>query len=347
VLVDLPLFTSHPLFQTLLILVVAVIGAVIVDILFRRVLGRLSSRTRTDLDDQIIKMARLPLSLTVLLIGLQAVVGTYPLAAGTAYFFHRIIYTLLLLVVGLMVLRLSGVVFAHLIGRARDEGKTEAATQMLPFLENITQTFILVVIGLFFLSIWGVDVTPLLASAGIAGVAVAFAARDTLANLFGGISVFMDRPYKVGDFIIVDDRQRGEVIEIGLRSTRIKTRDDVYITIPNSIMATTKVVNETGFEAPLRLRIKVGIAYGTDLDRAEEILLRVAGENREVLKKPEPRVRFRSFGETALEYELLCWVSEPVDKGRVTHELNRAVYQEFAKAGVVIPFPQLDVHLDR
>ena len=195
------------------------------------------------------------------------------------------------------------------------------------------------------MSVWEINITPLLASAGIAGVAVALAAKETLSNFFGGVTVLLDQPYKVGDYIVLDSGERGEVVEVGLRSTRILTRDDVQISIPNSIITNTKVINESAPEPRFRVRIKVGVAYGTDVDQVEEVLLSVARDNPLVVTKPEARVRFRTFGDSSLDFELLCWAHRPHDKGRITHQLNRAIYKAFEQAGIVIPFPQRDVYM--
>ena len=143
----------------------------------------------------------------------------------------------------------------------------------------------MLIAGLFWvLAIWQINLTPLFASAGIAGIAVALAAKDTLANFFGGISLFMDNAYKVGEYIILESGERGEVVVIGIRSTRIKTRDDVIITIPNSIMANSKIINESAPIPRFRIRVPVGVAYCSNLEKVEEILLAVMNANENIEK---------------------------------------------------------------
>lgn len=209
----------------------------------------------------------------------------------------------------------------------------------------------LVTMVLLFVLLWntsdylGMSFTAVFASAGIVGLGVALAARETLANFFGGISIFLDRPFKSGDYIVLDTGERGRVVEIGLRSTRIVTRDDVLISIPNSLMTSTKVINQSAPRNRFRVRIKVGVAYGTDVDQVEESLLSIARDNKMVAFVPDPRVRFRQFGDSALEFELLCWARRPEDRGLMVHELNHQIYKSFAAAGIEIPFPQRDVHL--
>lgn len=194
-------------------------------------------------------------------------------------------------------------------------------------------------------SYFGLPVTAVFASAGIAGVAVALAARETLANFFGGVSIFLDRPFRAGDYIVLDSGERGEVKAVGMRSTRLLTRDDILITIPNSVITNVKIVNQSAPHHHFRVRIKVGVAYGSDLDKIEGILMDLAHGHPMVMERPEPRVRLRAFGDSSINYELLVWAKRPQDRGRLIHELSRSVYQRFEEEGVSIPFPQRDVHL--
>jgi MscS family membrane protein len=191
----------------------------------------------------------------------------------------------------------------------------------------------------------GISLTAVFASAGIVGLALALAARETIANFFGGISILVDRPFRTGDYIILDSGERGEVLEVGLRSTRIITRDDVQISIPNYKITEAKIINESVPKNRFRVRIKAGVAYGSDVDQVEELLLQTAKSNQLVAQYPEPRVRLRSFGDSALEFELLCWSYKPESKGKLMHQLNRGIYKAFNTAGIAIPFPQRDVHL--
>ena len=188
--------------------------------------------------------------------------------------------------------------------------------------------------------------TAWLASAGIVGIAVGFAAKDTLANLFSGVFILADTPYKIGDYVVLDGNQRGKVTHIGLRSTRLLTRDDVEVTVPNSIMGNSKVTNQSGGPHPkFRIRIQIGVAYGTDIDEVESILMNIAEEEDLIVKYPEPRVRFRTFGASSLDFELLGWIENPEYKGRATHFLNSAIYKRFNEANIEIPYAKQDLYI--
>jgi len=154
--------------------------------------------------------------------------------------------------------------------------------------------------------LWDVDVTPLLASAGIAGIIVGLAAKDTLANFFGSLSLYLDGTYKLGDYLIVETGERGHVEDISVRSTVVRTRDDILVTVPNATLSNAAIVNESTPKQNRRIRVPLAVAYGTDIDRLESVLLEIAGDEGLVLERPKPRVRFREFGASALNFELLC-----------------------------------------
>ena len=205
-------------------------------------------------------------------------------------------------------------------------------------------TVLLIVGGLFtLLRIWSIDLNPLLASAGLVTAISALAARDVLSDFFGGISIFLDRPYHIGDYIVLNTGERGEVVSIGLRSTRIRTRDDVFVSIPNSLMATAKIINESSFLPQYRIRCRVGVAYSSDLSEVEKVLLDAVKDNPRVLLDPEPRVRFRSFGDWSVEVELLAWIKDPRDRGLVRDQIIRRIHQAFREAKIQIPYPQQEV----
>ncbi len=139
------------------------------------------------------------------------------------------------------------------------------------------------------------------------GIAVGFAAKDTLANLISGVFILADKPYQIGDFITLDSGERGQVIHVGVRSTRILTRSDSEITIPNAIMGNNKVTNETGGpHKKFRVSVGVGVSYDSDLDVVKKVLLEVAKDNTFVCDDPKPRVRFRAFGASSVDLSLLC-----------------------------------------
>lgn len=219
-------------------------------------------------------------------------------------------------------------------------------SRTLPLFNIIAMLALIALASYILLILWGINPAAWLASAGILGIAIGFAARDTLANLFAGVSIIADAPYKIGDWINLDGGDRGMVTAVGLRSTRILNRDDQEITIPNAIIANSRIINESAGPTPLsRIRVAVGVAYGSDVHEVTRILEQVAKSSATIVQDPEPRARMRAFGDSSLNFELMCWIERPENRGLISHQLYMAVNDAFQAHGISIPFPQRDVHV--
>ncbi len=317
--------------------------AKVVDIIIDKLLRRLAELTNISCDDAVIAFIHRPIVLTIIFLGFLHVAVAASLKAPWDFIAPNAVKTLIFFSWWFPLVR-------FLAGAELREGsliarKTNVARELLFLFRNLIRIAVLIVGMVAILLIWNVNLAPLFASAGIAGLAVAIAAKDSLANFFGGISVFIDRPYKISDYIILDSGERGEVVDIGIRSTRIKTRDDVLITIPNSIMANAKIINESAPLPRFRIRVPVGVAYGSDLKQVEELLVQIALDNDDVTSLPKPRSRVRRFGPSSIDFELLCWVRDPRFKGRVIHQLLKAIDAAFNAKGIIIPFPQHEVYI--
>ncbi len=338
------LLGDRPLLQALAILVVFVLLAKITDWVITRGLKVWARRTKTDLDDRLIGLLHRPVFISMLLVG--AWLATTRIDLDPAYYnlALRLLKTIALLLWTVFAMRAAAVVLAAM---ASFEGRIRfIEPRTVALLDN---TFKVIFIGgavyLFCLS-WDIPVTGWLATGGVLGLVLGLAAKDTLANLFAGMFILADAPYEVGDFINLDSGERGRVTQIGLRSNRLLTRDDIEVTVPNSVIANAKIINESGgpWEKE-RVRVKVGVAYGSDVDLVRETLLAIARGHPLVTDDPEPRVRFRAFGDSSLDFELLGWVEEPVLRGRVLDQLHTEIYTAFRTEGIEIPYPKRDVYL--
>ncbi len=305
---------------------------------------RLTARTRTDLDTRLFRILANAAALAIAYLFLVSAVTVLGLPGLLETGTIRVLLSLLVLQYMRLGLQ-AGHVGLAILGRLRDRFSI-VEERTMPLFDLIMTVIVVAIAAYALLQVWDIDPTAWLASAGIIGIAVGFAARDTLANLFAGFFIIADSPYKLGDYVVLDTGERGEVTKVGIRSTRLLTRDDVEITIPNSEMANTKVINESGGRwERFRIRIKVGVAYGSSVEDTVELLERVAFEHGDVCRDPAPRVRMRGFGDSSLDFELLCWIDRPADRGRVSHELYMTVYNELNAAGIEIPFPQRDLWL--
>ena len=331
-------------FQALVLVVLSIVCAKLADWILSSYVSRLAGKTETTIDDEFVELMHRPVFLLVLFLGLGMAAEQAGLPENGLWATKAILKTLGIIVLVLFLIRASRLILDAL---SRNQDRFHLVqSRTLPLFYNVS---LLVIIGaaVYFLFIsWKIDPTAWLASAGIIGLALSFAAKDSLANLFAGAFILADAPYKIGDFVWLDTGERGRVTHIGLRSTRMLTRDDVEITIPNAVMGNSKITNESGgpYEKE-RIRVKVGVAYGTDVDRVEELLISIAVSHPEIMREPEPRVRFRAFGESSLDFELLGWIQEPVLRGRLRHLLCKEIYKAFAEEGIEIPYPKRDVYL--
>ncbi|KPK27886.1 MAG: mechanosensitive ion channel protein MscS [Desulfobacterales bacterium SG8_35_2] len=331
------------LIKRLVIILIYAILAKTVDIFIDRVLRKIAAKTKINFDDKLIKYLHAPICWTIFGFGVLHALSAGPLSDPWQLILPQVTQSILLILWLTALIRTFNWMVEQYMAGAHEKGKI--GTDLFMLLKNVLRVVVIIAGLLWLLSIWQISLTPLFASAGIAGIAVALAAKDTLANFFGGISIFMDNTYKVGEYIILDTGERGEVVEIGIRSTRIKTRDDVLVTIPNSIIANSKIINESAPIPRFRIRVPVGVAYGSDLAKVENVLLAVADGNSNIEKDPEPRVRLRAFADSSVNFELLCWVKDPRDKGLEVHNLLKAAYKVFEEQSITIPFPQRDVHI--
>jgi small-conductance mechanosensitive channel len=338
------LLEPWPALRALETIVAFVILAWLVDRLTTGIVSRMVARTETNLDDRLLALIHRPIFVTVTLLGLLLAVYEFDLDADLLLATTSIVKTLLILIWMVFGLRFSKLLLAAMKDRAERFEFIQPTTE--PLVRNAVAVLLILAAAYAILISWDIEVTGLVASAGIVGLALSFAAQDTLSNLFAGVAIMTDRPYVLGDYIILDSGERGAVTHIGLRSTRLLTRDDVEVSIPNSVMGAAKIVNEaSGVPRRYRIRIKVGTAYGSDIDHVMQVLLDIGKGHPKVRERPEPRVRFRAFGDSSLDFELLCWIERPADRGLVTHEINCEVYRRFAEEGIAIPFPQRDLYI--
>jgi small-conductance mechanosensitive channel len=337
------LIGPNPYLQAAIIAAAFILAGKVADLIISSIIGRIAHRSTNDFDDNLVDLVHRPVFLSFVLLGLGLATLRVAMPAAPEFLTLGLLKTIAIVV---WLTTLAN--FNNLIVRSLRKSSQSKLVQsgMLSLLHNVAKVVLAAMAIYFVFLAWNIDVTAWLASAGIVGLALSFAAKDTLSNLFAGVSIVVDAPYKTGDYIILDSGERGIVTDIGLRSTRILTRDDVEITVPNGIIGNSTITNEAGGPpAQHRIRIGVGVAYGSDLDHVIDTLQKVAEENSNILSNPEPRVRFRLFGDSSLNFELLGWIADPANGGRVRHELNCAVYRAFNEQGIQIPFPQRDLHV--
>lgn len=336
------LIDEIPLIGGLVVAGFAFLLALFVRLVLFRVLDRLADVTRSGTDDRIVEHLRKPLVTTVLYFGLTLAVNVADLPFAT-----ELLIQLLLSVIVASWMRAALRISSALLDSLGHQSRFTIVEERTVPIFDLSARLLTILVGSYvLLLIWGINPVGWLASAGIVGIAVGFAAKDTLANLFSGFFIVADAPYKIGDYINLDTGERGKVSAIGLRSTRLLTRDDVEITIPNGVIAGAKIVNESGGPAlRMRQKLAVGVAYGSDVDRVCEILEAIAVAHEEVCRFPEPRVRMTGFGASSLDFDLQVWIEHPEYRGRIRHGLFMQIYKTLTEEGIEIPYAKQDLYI--
>ncbi len=333
---------SSESFQTLpfwiqipLILLSALLGAKLIEAGSYYVLHRSKRLASGQYDRLIVEELHLPLYVTVLLAGIYVSTRLVPdLTLGS--YVATAALSIILVAWARAVVRLGN----RVIGLTND---SPTQREIAPIFKNVLTFFVVLATVVALLSVWQVDVTPLLASAGILGIIIGIAAQDSLGNFFGGLSLYFDRTYKLGDMVELESGERGTVIDMTIRSTTILTRDNIAITVPNARMNSTQVINESAPVRRRRIRLDVGVAYGSDLETVERAILDAADDEAVVLDSPKPQVRFREFADSAVVAQLQCHIAHPAQRGQARDVLIRQIDRRFDDEEIKIPFPQREV----
>ncbi len=336
---------THPLALAVGYLVIAMVVAWLINLVITLGPKRWAIKKQREILAYALIHIRLPIMVSVVFIAISMIMNLqFDFNEELLLYANRILTSINIVIWGQFIYRASQ--FGLKLQSTRQQEGSFIRPQTLPVLDNLSAVLIvLVAVYLLFLT-WNINMTAWLASAGVIGIAVGFAARDTLANILSGLFIMADSPFKIGDYIVVDGTDRGKVTQIGLRSTRILTRDDVEINIPNSVLANGKVVNQSsGRFVSMRMSANVGVSYDSDIDLVRQILLEVAQADPQVLQDPVPAVRFMGFGASSLDFSLRVWIADPEIRSRVLDSLNTQIFKRFQQAGIEIPYSKHDLYI--
>ncbi len=337
-------FTYDTFLQLVIIILGTIVIAQVVTFLLAFIGKRIVKKTQTDVDDIIIDSFRGPIFYTIVLTGIYTALRILFFGDVVKNVTLPFFQTTLIILWSIFLVKLIKVLFEYFSTTHKVKFVT---VHTLPLFLNMSFVIIWVMSVYVMFNVWGINMAAWLASAGVMGIAIGFAAKDTLANLISGVFILTDAPYKIGDWIVLDSGERGKVTDIGIRTTRMKNTDDMEVTVPNAIIGNATLTNESGGDTGEEYRVKIpfGVAYGSDIDEVERLVIEIASENENVLKNPTPRARFRMFGASSLDYELLVWVESSAKKGVTTHQLNRAIYKTFNDKNIEIPFAKQDLYI--
>lgn len=323
----------------LIIIAIFSILSKVASFLLEEILPKLTAKTKTTLDDELIKALRRPVQLFVLLTGFVLAVHSLELGSTSFDYFDKVVTVFYILVMAYFV---SNIVHALIKWYQNDIApRTESKLddQLMPFLDKVDRIVIFSIAFLMILDRLGYPITPVLASMGVAGIAVAFAAQETLSNVFGAFSILTDRPFKVGDRIALSDNDIGDVIDIGVRSTRLKTTDNKIVIYPNAVISKGKIINYAEPDSRIRFTIKVSIGYKEDIERAQKLMVEIAEKTDDVLSDPEPQAYVVALSPYSIDLILHVWVTDFKLEFKVPDSIYREIIRKFAEENIEIPYP--------
>jgi small-conductance mechanosensitive channel len=329
----------------LVVLLLALGAGVVARRLLFRSLQRWAGKTAAKIDDVLVEALYRPFLVWVLILAVTLAVRSSSLPPGVVQFASKGLLILWIISLTLAASRLV----ADAI-RVYGSSLTQGALPVTSLTQNLGRMAVVTIGVLLILNALGISVTPILTALGVGGLAVALALQDTLSNLFSGLYISLAGQIRVDDYVKLDSSEEGYVTDISWRSTTIRALPNNLVIIPNSKLAQAIVTNYHLPQKRMSLLIPIGVSYDSSPEQVEKILVEEALQGAEsipgLLAEPAPFVRFiPGFGDSSLNFTLICQVKEFVDQYLVQHELRKRIFARFRKEGIEIPFPIRTVHL--
>lgn len=333
-----------------LIIFMSLAARALVKMIWNRLFRRVIAKTSTTLDDKLITNTANPAANLILLVGLYSAIDElrHHIPAGEVRYDDWVLHALYVLTV-LTVTRLAHAILRALADWYIEEVSSKTSSNLdkefLPLIRKLSGLMLYFIALTIILKHFGQDISALVATASVASLAVALAAQETLANMISGLSILMDRPFRISDRIELENGRIGEVVDIGLRSTKIRGFDNNILVIPNKDIAASRVIN-WGYPNPrARIRQVIGVSFNTDIAKAKEVLLHVMGSHPTVLEDPAPGVYLEEITQVSYNLAMVCWVDHYKDAYVTRDALNMEIVAAFRQHGIEMPYPQQNVHL--
>ena len=337
---------SNEYLRALVVFVVFLFGIRVLLFVFEKITLKLTSKTKTDIDDKIMEKSSWPLTAIASLIALRVTVSEISFSESVANAVNTTIYSLIVIFIAYIIYVVVSLVLLSALKRFAGKTKSQIDDSLVTLFNSVLDVALILITLLYVLSLWGIEIGPLLATLGIAGLAVALALQPILSNIFSGASVVLDRSVRVGDLVTIPSENiEGKIEKIGLRSARILTFDNEHIVIPNNKLAEGVIRNVALPEPKTRIALPVGVAYGSDVAKVKKIILNEVKKIKGLSKDPAPHVKFIEMGDSSLNFKVYFYVETYDIRLSAKDEANTLIYNALNKAGIEIPFPQMDVHL--
>jgi len=308
---------------------------------------RLARFTTTDLDDRILQRVIPHVSRLLIMLGFYLAIRSLPLHEKLVQVSSGVLFVILVIIIfNLIYHALDELMKWYIAGRQNGDAAL-ISEQIMPIAEKLVVLFLMGTALIIILKHFNYDIFSLVTALGIGSLAIGMAAKDTMAHMISGFTLMLDRPFRIGDRIQLAGGQVGDVLDIGLRSTKIKTLDNQQLIIPNSDLCNTILTNQAFPDRRAKGRVNIGVAYGSDVEQVKQILVATALEVEGVLHDPAPEAYFASFGDSALAMSLFFWVEEYGQLFAVTDRINSLLLRRFNESGIEIPFPTRTVIMEK
>lgn len=342
------LSTMDPVLVSGGIVLISFILATLALAILKIVTAQVARRTKTELDDKLVGATQQPVFRVIILGGFYLAVLNLGLENAIVDILLKVVVTLGYLVIIRFVLNALDIVVNHGVRDLAKKTDSALDDEIIPILHKAAMIVVWAFGLILILGAWGVDVGPFLAGLGIAGLAISFALQNTLSNVFAGISLILDRTFKLGDKIELSSGEVGTIYDVSLRSTRVRTYDNEIIIIPNSSMASSKIKNFTQPDLKVRVAIPFSVEYGNKPEEVINLIKSTAKkEVKGIMKEPEVNVLFTEMADSSLNFKLLFWVERYDEAYGKKIEATDLIYKTLKKAKIGIPFPTQTIHLKK
>lgn len=332
-----PLMNQVSLF--LIIIIASLIIAKIFLFFTEKVIERLTRKTKTKIDDYIVARTKNPFYLLLIIFGLR--ISLIPLTIPDTFelILVELCYSVMIIIFFVMVGRSINVIIDEWGKDFAKKSKSQMDDQLLSLFHRVINILIVIIAILSVLKFWGYQITPILASLGIAGVAIGLALQSTLGNVFGGIQLIVDKTMSVGETVKIGVDIFGTVEDIGIRSTKIRTPDNELLIIPNGPLSTMTIQNWAQHNEKIRVTVDFGVDYSSDPKQVKKVVEDAIKKIKLVLKDPAPNVAFMDMGDFALRFKAIFWIESVKDRFNVKSEAVGVIYDTLKENKIDIPFP--------
>jgi small-conductance mechanosensitive channel len=325
-------------FIAFMIFVGSVIIALIVNFILKTYVKKLTQKTQSDFDDLLLKAFTKPFSILIIFVGLYLAFKRISMLDPHAVFVDNGFLVLCTFTVAYIVSRVFNVLIAHWL---HVQKKYEQTPKLI---SKIVAVVFYLIAGMVILAYFKVEVTPLIATLGLGGLAVGLALQDTLSNFFAGLHIITDKPISVGDFIELENGAiMGTVEDISWRSTRIKTAANTIVIVPNAKLAGSTIVNDSLPDQETEIVVQCGVGYGEDLKKVEKVTLDVAKKIQETVpgavKGFEPTMRYHTFADSNINFSVSLRLQNIKERFNVRHEFIKALKERYDRERIDISFP--------